>query len=70
MKLLSFTEVSLQCTHMKKSIIKIIERQQRKGISTIINGVHIVPEILAELGEKKNIIFINLFISDENKFLR
>ena len=35
-----------QCQIMKASIRNIIDRQQRKGIPTIINGVHILPELL------------------------
>ena len=54
---------------MKESLFQIIQRQQRKKISTIINGVHIVPEVLSELALNENIIFINLYISNEAEFM-
>lgn len=68
-KLLSFTEAKQQCLIMKNAIENIVMRQQRKGISSIINGVHIVPETLKYLADGHKIIFINLYISDE-KILR
>ena len=48
---LSYDMAKHQCRIMKNSIINIIQRQQRKGIRTIINGVHI--------------IFINLYVDSE-----
>lgn len=62
-KLLTLTEAKLQCDIMKKPIENIVARQQRKGISSIINGVHIIPEVLKELANNSKIVFINLFIS-------
>ncbi|MFD2588116.1 hypothetical protein ACFSQJ_14310 [Croceitalea marina] len=65
-KFLSYDEAKKQCGHMKKSFEKIIGRQKRKGITTIINGVHIVPEILDGLFDNDNIIYFNLFINDKH----
>lgn len=64
-KLLSFLEAKQQCILMKNSIRYIIERQQRKGIATIINGVHIIPETLIELLNSPSIYFINLYVRSE-----
>ena len=64
-KLLSLDEAKTQCKIMKSSYEHIIKRQQRKGISSIINGVHIIPEILINIAE--NIVFINLYVTNENK---
>ena len=69
-KLFSLTEAKQQCTLMKKSIEHIVARQQRKEISSIINGVHIVPEILKEFFSNPKILFINLFISDETTLFK
>ncbi len=69
-KFMNYEEACTQCKHMKHSLFKIVKRQQRKGISTIINGVHIIPEVLKELAAFKNIIFINLYISDEQEFIK
>lgn len=64
-KLLSLDEAKTQCKIMKSSFKNIIKRQQRKGIASIINGVHIIPEILIDIAE--NIVFINLYVTNENK---
>jgi len=64
-KLLSFSEAKQQCCLMKTSIEYIIARQQRKGICTIINGVHIVPEVLVELLNNPLIRFVNLYVTSE-----
>lgn len=64
-KLLSLDEAKTQCKIMKSSLKNIIKRQQRKGIASIINGVHIIPEILIDIAE--NIVFINLYVTNENK---
>lgn len=69
-KLLSFGEAKLQCKHMKNSLVNIVKRQQRKGISTIINGVHIIPEVLGESFTNSGIIFINLHITNEKTFYK
>ena len=66
-KLLTFEEAKMQCKAMKKSFEKIVARQKRKGIASIINGVHIIPEILNGIEENNNIIYINLYISNEQK---
>jgi 2-phosphoglycerate kinase len=65
-KFLQYDEAKKQCEYMKKSFEKIIGRQKRKGISTIINGVHIVPEILNGLYENENIIYFNLYVNNEH----
>lgn len=71
MKLLSLSEAKQQCLLMKKSLEYTIARQQRKGIATIINGVHIVPETLVDLLNNPNIMFINLYVtSEENLYQR
>ena len=64
-KLLTLNEAIVQCNHMRKSLEKIIERQQRKGISTIVNGVHIIPSVLNGIADNKNIIFVNLYLESE-----
>lgn len=65
-KLLTLNEAIVQCNHMKKSLEKIIERQQRKGISTIVNGVHIIPSVLNGIANNKNVIFVNLYLENEH----
>ena len=66
-KLLSLNEAKEQCDHMKYSLKRIIERQQRKGICTIINGVHIIPGMLNELLNNNNMIYINLYVNNQNE---
>lgn len=63
MKIFNYEELKTQCSIMKRPIEKIIMRQQRKGISSIINGVHIIPEILNGIAQNKNVAYINLYIS-------
>ena len=63
-KLLSLNEASQQCLYMKSSIEKIIERQKRKGIPSIINGVHIIPSVLNGICNNEGIIFINLYVNN------
>ena len=63
MKIFNYEELKAQCSIMKMPIEKIIMRQQRKGISSIINGVHIIPEILNGIAQNKNVVYINLYIS-------
>lgn len=63
MKIFNYEELKTQCSIMKMPIEKIIMRQQRKGISSIINGVHIIPEILNGIAQNKNVVYINLYIS-------
>lgn len=65
-KFLRYDEAKKQCEYMKKSFEKIIGRQKRKGITTIINGVHIVPEILDGLYENNNIVYFNLFMNNKH----
>ena len=64
-KLLSLEEAKQQCSFMRSSFEYIIERQKRKGIPSIINGVHIVPEALNGLANNQNMIYINLYIHSE-----
>jgi 2-phosphoglycerate kinase len=64
-RLLSFAEAKQQCIIIKNSIENIVARQQRKGIPSIINGVHIIPEILKDLAYNPYIHFINLYVSNE-----
>lgn len=64
-KILRYDEAKKQCEHMKKPIEKIVGRQKRKGISTIINGVHIVPEVLDGLYVNDNTVFFNLFLNNK-----
>lgn len=64
-KFLRYDEAKKQCAHMKKSLENIVGRQKRKGISTIINGVHIVPEVLDSIYEDDNIVFINLSLNSQ-----
>lgn len=66
-KLLSLEEAKEQCMYMKNSFEQIVARQKRKGISSIINGVHIIPEVLNGLAGNNNIIYINLYIGNEQK---
>ena len=54
-----------QCHIMKASIRNIILRQQRKEIPTIINGVHIIPEILYDYLNFPNIIYIILYTDSQ-----
>ena len=51
-----------QCRIMKNSIINIIQRQQRKEIPSIINGVHVIPEELYVHLKATNIVYINLYV--------
>ena len=62
-KIFTYEELKEQCTIMKNSIEQIVLRQIRKGIPSILNGVHIVPEILNSIAGNHRIKFINLYIS-------
>lgn len=64
-KLLTFDEAKEQCTIMKHSFEQIIARQQRKGIPTILNGVHIIPEVLNGIAQNQNVIYINLYVTNK-----
>lgn len=66
-KLLTLEEAKFQCNIMKQSYKQIIARQQRKGIATIINGVHVIPEVLYDISYEKNIIYINLYVTNERE---
>ena len=59
-KLLSIADAKEQCTFMRSSIEMIVARQQRKCIPTIINGVHIIPEVLAGIANNKNVMYAYL----------
>lgn len=60
-ELLSYAMCVDQCNIMKYSIKEIVDRQKRKKIPTIINGVHVIPEVLADFIQDSNTIYINLF---------
>ncbi len=64
-KLLCLEEAKQQCYFMRSSFESIVDRQKRKGISSIINGVHIIPETLNGLAENRNVIYINLYVTSE-----
>lgn len=63
MKVFNYEELKDQCSIMRKSIEQIVMRQQRKGITSIINGVHLVPEVLNGIAGNKKVKFINLYIN-------
>lgn len=63
--LLSLNEAKQQCRIMKSSIEKIVERQKRKGIPSIINGVHIIPSTLNGLCKNNKMIYINLYVNNK-----
>lgn len=65
-KLLTLAQAKQQCKFMKKSFEEIVARQQRKGIPSIINGVHVIPEVLCGIAQNKNIAFVNLYIHDKD----
>lgn len=69
-RIFSFRDAKNQSQLMRFSLEHIINRQKRKGISTIINGVHIVPEILDGISENINMCFINLYFSTETELVR
>lgn len=62
---LDYDMAKQQCKIMRNSIINIIQRQQRKEIPTIINGVHIIPEELHTYINGSNIVYINLYVDSE-----
>lgn len=64
-ELLSYERAKTQCEIMKKSIIEIVKRQNRKCIPTIICGVHIIPEILYNDLSGSNIKYVNLYFDCE-----
>lgn len=64
-KIFTYDEMKIQCTIMRCSVENIVIRQQRKRIPSIINGVHIVPEILSELANRSNVLFLNLYVSSK-----
>ena len=67
--LLSYDTAAEQCNIMKYSLYQIIKRQQRKGIPTIINGVHIVPEILYSFLSFDNLLYITLYLGSESELM-
>lgn len=64
-KIFTYDEMKIQSDIMKCSIERIVLRQQRKHIPTIINGVHIVPEVLSEIANGSNVVFVNLYINNK-----
>ncbi len=69
-KLLSLSEAKQQCEIMRSSFEYIVARQQRKGIPSIINGVHVIPEMLNGLANNHNIIYINLYVNCERQLYK
>lgn len=63
-RLLSLDEAIQQCKIMSMPLNSIISRQQRKGIPSIINGVHIIPASMTEYIDIPNIAFVNLYVTD------
>ena len=61
-KMFNYSELKEQCLIMKNSIENIVLRQQRKGIPSIINGVHVIPEVLNGIVQNKGVAYINLYI--------
>ena len=68
--LLTLDEAKQQCRIMKCSIEKIVERQKRKGIPSIINGVHVIPSILNGLCKNEKIIYINLYVNNKESIYK
>ena len=64
-KMFNYHELKEQCSIMRNSIEKIVLRQQRKKIPSIINGVHVVPEVLNGMVRNNDIVFINFFIDQK-----
>lgn len=62
---LTYEMARQQCKIMKLPIVNIVDRQRRKKIPSIINGVHIIPEELYAALPSSNIVYINLFINSE-----
>ena len=63
-KLLTLSDAENQCRIMRKSIENIVDRQQRKRIPSIVNGVHIVPHVLSNLASRPHLVFINLYVNN------
>ena len=64
-KIFNYSELKEQCSIVKNSIENIILRQQRKGIPSIINGVHIVPEVLDGIVQNNGVAYVNLYIDSK-----
>lgn len=65
----NFITMKKQSSILSKPICEIVKRQQDRKIPTIIEGTSIVPSTFFENnkpidGFQKNIIFINLYLSD------
>lgn len=70
-----FLALKKQASFLSKYVIEIIIRQQTRKIPTIIEGVGIVPGVYFADSQiksflNKNIIFINLFISNEEEHIK
>lgn len=66
----NFTTYKEQASFFINSVRNIVKRQQTRKIPTIIEGINIVPSLYFSNytpieGFKKDIIFINLYLSDE-----
>ena len=64
-KFLTYDMAKNQCRIMKTLLLNIIQRQQRKEIPSIINGVHVIPEELYVHLKATNIVYINLYVDSE-----
>jgi 2-phosphoglycerate kinase len=70
-----YTTAKKQSTLLIPYIKEIVIRQQARRIPTIIEGTSIVPSTYFQgnnpiAGFEKNVVFINLFISDEEEHLK
>ena len=65
-KMFNYSELKEQCKIMRNSIENIIIRQQRKKIPSIINGIHIVPEVLNGIVHNNNVLYVNLYIDRQD----
>lgn len=62
---LSYEMARQQCNIMKNSIINVVNRQKRKEVPSILNGVHIIPEELYLHLPQSNVLYINLYVDSE-----
>lgn len=62
---LSYEMARQQCNIMKNSIINVVNRQKRKEVPSILNGVHIIPEELYLHLPQSNVLYINLYLDSE-----
>lgn len=70
-----FTDLKQQSEILLNPIREIVKRQQDRKIPTIIEGTSVIPSTFFKNGQpiegfKKNIIFINLYLSDINEHIQ